>query len=108
MLPDSSEAEHLAEICDYDFNDYEPYSALEKQFYLKARSHCFSKEDIGKYVIVHKIQEGIEMSCQRCILLIEPRPNACGGLLRLFMLWCLRVSLLLNIKLRGISIIRQE
>lgn len=52
MLPDSSEAEHLAEICDYDFNDYEPYSALEKQFYLKARSHCFSKEDIGKYVIV--------------------------------------------------------
>lgn len=107
MLTDSSEAEHLAEICDYDFNDYEPYSALEKQFYLKARSHCFSKADIGKYVIVQNSRRNRNVM-PTMYLVDRARPNVCGGLRHLFMQWCLRVSLLPNIKLRGISIIRQE
>lgn len=48
-----TEAEHLAEINDFDFDDdFEPYSQEEKRFYVQARGRCFSKEDVGKYVVV--------------------------------------------------------
>lgn len=52
ILDNGSEAEYLADTCDYDFNDLDTYSSTEKQFYVIARSHCFSKKDVGKYVVV--------------------------------------------------------
>lgn len=52
ILDDCSEAEYLADRYDYDFNDFNNYSPTEKQLYVIARSHCFSKKDVGKYVIV--------------------------------------------------------
>lgn len=52
ILDNCSEAEYLADIYDYDFNNLDTYSLEEKQSYVIARSHCFSKEDIGKYVVV--------------------------------------------------------
>lgn len=52
ILDDCSEAEYLADIYDYDFNNLDTYSSAEKQLYVIARSHCFSKKDIGKYVVV--------------------------------------------------------
>ena len=52
ILDDCSEAEYLADIYDDNFNNLDTYSLEEKQSYVIARSHCFSKEDIGKYVVV--------------------------------------------------------
>lgn len=56
LIDDCSEAEYLADIYDdtydYNFNNLDTYSLEEKQSYVIARSHCFSKEDIGKYVVV--------------------------------------------------------
>lgn len=56
LIDDCSEAEYLADIYDdiydYNFNNLDTYSSAEKQLYVIARSHCFSKKDIGKYVVV--------------------------------------------------------
>ena len=56
LIDDCSEAEYLADIYDdtydYNFNNLDTYSLEEKQLYVIARSHCFSKKDIGKYVVV--------------------------------------------------------
>ena len=52
LIDDCSEAEYLADIYDDNFNNLDTYSLEEKQSYVIARSHCFSKEDIGKYVVV--------------------------------------------------------
>ena len=52
ILDDCSEAEYLADIYDDNFNNLDTYSLEEEQSYVIARSHCFSKEDIGKYVVV--------------------------------------------------------
>lgn len=52
ILDDCSEAEYLADIYDDNFNNLDTYSLEEKQSYVIAKSHCFSKEDIGKYVVV--------------------------------------------------------
>lgn len=52
ILDDCSEVEYLADIYDDNFNNLDTYSLEEKQSYVIARSHCFSKEDIGKYVVV--------------------------------------------------------
>ena len=53
MFDYGTEAEHLADISDFDFNDdFEPYSQEEKYFYVKARWCCFSKDDVGKYVVI--------------------------------------------------------
>lgn len=52
MCDFGTEAEHLAEIEDYYFDDFEPYSQEEKYFYIKARGRCFLRKDIGKYVII--------------------------------------------------------
>ena len=50
-----SEAEALADIYD-DYSSWEddfiPYSTPEKRAYCKAKSQCFSKSDIGKFVVV--------------------------------------------------------
>lgn len=54
MCDYGTEAEHLAEISDFNFNDddFLPYSQEEKYFYVQARERCFSKKDIGKYVVI--------------------------------------------------------
>ena len=53
MFDYGTEAEHLADISDFDFNDdFEPYSQEEKYLYVKARGCCFSKDDVGKYVVI--------------------------------------------------------
>lgn len=52
ILDNGSEAEYLTDTYDYDFNDLDTYSLTEKQFYVIARSHCFSKKNVGKYVVV--------------------------------------------------------
>ena len=47
-----TEAAHLDEISDYGgYSDFEPYSTQDKKFYCKAKSQCFEKSDIGKYVV---------------------------------------------------------
>lgn len=51
MWDEGTEAEHLAEIGDYYF-DEEPYEDWEKELYLMAKGRCFSKSDIGKFVII--------------------------------------------------------
>lgn len=58
MMDYVSEAEALADIYD-DYNNYSiyeddftPYSDQEKKLYLKAKSQCFKKSDIGKYVVI--------------------------------------------------------
>ena len=51
MIDNYTEAEHLAEICDYDFEE-ESYEDWEKELYLDAKAHCFSKSDIGKFVVI--------------------------------------------------------
>ena len=45
-----TEAEHLADIDDYDLE--EPYEDWEKKLYLDAKARCFSENDIGKFVII--------------------------------------------------------
>ena len=52
ILDYCSEAEYLDDRCDYNFDNLDTYSSEEKQLYVIARSHCFSKKDIGKYVVV--------------------------------------------------------
>ncbi len=48
-----SEAEALSDI--YDGEEItEPLSQEDKRDYVLAKSHCFKKSDIGKYVIVQK------------------------------------------------------
>lgn len=51
MVDYGTEAEHLTEICDYDFEE-ESYEDWEKELYLDAKAHCFSKSDIGKFVVI--------------------------------------------------------
>ena len=51
MIDYGTEAEHLAEICDYDFEE-EPYEDWEKKLYLDAKARCFSESDIGKFVVI--------------------------------------------------------
>lgn len=46
-----TEAECLADIYDYDFEE-EPYEDWEKELYLNAKARCFSKSDIGKFVVI--------------------------------------------------------
>ena len=50
MIDYGTEAEHLADINDYDFE--EAYEDCEKKLYLDAKARCFSKSDIGKFVII--------------------------------------------------------
>ena len=51
MIDYGTEAEHLAEICDYNFEE-EPYEDWEKKLYLDAKVRCFSESDIGKFVVI--------------------------------------------------------
>ena len=51
MIDYGTEAEHLSEICDYDFEE-QPYEDWEKELYLNAKGHCFSHSDIGKFVVI--------------------------------------------------------
>ena len=50
MIDYGTEAEHLADIDDYDFE--EPYEDWEKKLYLDAKARCFSESDIGKFVVI--------------------------------------------------------
>ena len=50
MWDEGTEAEHLSEIDGY-FGE-EPYEDWEKKLYLDAKAHCFSKNDIGKFVVI--------------------------------------------------------
>lgn len=50
MIDYGTEAEHLADIEDYDFE--EAYDDWEKKLYLDAKACCFSESDIGKFVII--------------------------------------------------------
>lgn len=50
MYYDDTEAEHLADIADYDF--FEPYDDWEKAMYLDAKAATFSKRDVGKWVVI--------------------------------------------------------
>ena len=52
MYDECTEAEYLAEISDYGFNDFEPYDDYEKSLYLDAKGRCFSRKDVGKYVVI--------------------------------------------------------
>ena len=70
MIDYGTEAEHLADIDDYDleesYEDWErsytfdakgrcfsePYEDWEKKLYLDAKGRCFSENDIGKFVII--------------------------------------------------------
>lgn len=70
MIDYGTEAEHLADIEDYDFEEAyedwercytfnakarcfsEPYDDWEKKLYLDAKARCFSESDIGKFVII--------------------------------------------------------
>lgn len=51
MIDYDTEADHLAEIydCSFEENFYEDF---EKKLYLDAKARCFSKRDIGKFVII--------------------------------------------------------
>lgn len=51
MIDYGTEAEHLSEICDYDFEN-QPYEDWEKELYLNAKGRCFSHSDIGKFVVI--------------------------------------------------------
>lgn len=47
-----TEAAHLDEMADYDeYSDFGSYSTQDKKLYCKAKSQCFKKSDIGKYVV---------------------------------------------------------
>lgn len=50
---DDTEAAHLSEIYDgYDVREREPLTKEERADYVEAKSRCFQKSDIGKYVVV--------------------------------------------------------
>ena len=50
MIDYGTEAEHLADIDDYDFS--EPYEDWERSYTFDAKARCFSESDIGKFVII--------------------------------------------------------
>lgn len=51
-----TEAEALADIYDgcEAYEDFEPYSQVEKREYVRARENAFSKDAVGKFVVVQK------------------------------------------------------
>lgn len=50
---DDTEAAHLSEIYDdYGYDVKEPLSREKRADYVEAKSRCFQKSDIGKYVVV--------------------------------------------------------
>lgn len=51
MINYDTEAGHLVENCDCSFEE-DFYENREKGLYLEAKAQCFSKKDIGKFVII--------------------------------------------------------
>ena len=53
---DDTEAAHLAEIeeCRTSYYDREPLTTSEKHWYVMAKTQCFDKSDVGKYVITQR------------------------------------------------------
>lgn len=51
MFGDDSEAGHLSEIYDDVWSGREPYTEKERAEYIRKRSNCFRRSDVGKYVI---------------------------------------------------------
>ena len=125
MIDYGTEAEHLADIDDYDleesYEDWErsytfdakgrcfsePYEDWEKKLYLDAKGRCFSENDIGKFVIIQNSRR--KKDIMPTMFLVDRHKTKCMWWLHLLsLLWCLRRNLLLNIKQRNISIIMQE
>lgn len=50
MIDYGTEAEHLADIDDYDLE--EPYEDWERSYTFDAKARYFSESDIGKFVII--------------------------------------------------------
>lgn len=50
MIDYGTEAEHLADIDDYDLE--ESYEDWERSYTFDAKGRCFSENDIGKFVII--------------------------------------------------------
>ena len=53
---DDTEAAHLAESeeCRAGYYDREPLTTIEKHWYVMAKTQCFDKSDVGKYVITQR------------------------------------------------------